>query len=286
MKRALFLVVLTTLAFTACHRVPDNKPEPVEQEQITLRHVADERFYSVTMQPSWEDTLFVFGIDNKLDVDWPDGLTPDAERELMKKLFDDETSTTFEEACERMLSTNWFEEDEDMAIKEVRQSNGLSDDEWSSYLMVESTARTDGELLSVTINSEMYRAQAAHGIYYGREFIYDTRERKVVHLSDLVDTALLGPVIMLAVEDLEVNADVREVVHEEYGEYPSVTSLPVPDEFVIDSTRSTIVLYYQVYEIACYASGAQAVVLPVFWLSKHLELTPYAKRLFGPTAYL
>lgn len=32
--------------------------------------------------------------------------------------------------------------------------------------------------------------------------------------------------------------------------------------------------------------GIQAVTLPIFWLSKHVRLTPYAKGLFGPECYV
>lgn len=35
-----------------------------------------------------------------------------------------------------------------------------------------------------------------------------------------------------------------------------------------------------------FACGIQSVVLPIFWLSKHVPLTPYAKRLFGPGSYI
>jgi hypothetical protein len=32
--------------------------------------------------------------------------------------------------------------------------------------------------------------------------------------------------------------------------------------------------------------GIPAVAMPIFWLSKHAELSPYAKRIFGPGSYL
>ena len=46
--------------------------------------------------------------------------------------------------------------------------------------------------------------------------------------------------------------------------------------------KCNITLVYQIYHIAPFASGIQEVVLPIFWLSKHIPLTPYAKRIFGP----
>ena len=87
----------------------------------------------------------------------------------------------------------------------------------------------------------------------------------------------MGPVIARAVEDLTVNSDVQKALFDVNPE-----RLPVTADFTIDSTRSTITLVYQVYEIASYADGIQEIVLPIFWLSKHIPLTPYAKSLFGP----
>ncbi len=62
--------------------------------------------------------------------------------------------------------------------------------------------------------------------------------------------------------------------------------MPMPDDFFIDCTRSAIIVNYGLYHIAPYACGIQSVVLPIFWLSKHVDLTPYSKRLFGPGSYI
>ena len=100
----------------------------------------------------------------------------------------------------------------------------------------------------------------------------------MVHLNDLVDTSKLGEIVVRAIEDLVVNKDVQECL---FDEYRNVEKMPVADNFFIDSTRSTITLVYQQYDITPYACGLPSVVMPIFWLSKHTELTPYAKKLFN-----
>lgn len=60
----------------------------------------------------------------------------------------------------------------------------------------------------------------------------------------------------------------------------------MPASFFIDSARNDITVGYDLYDIQPYACGIPTVVLPIFWLSKHVELTPYAKRLFGPDSYI
>ena len=88
---------------------------------------------------------------------------------------------------------------------------------------------------------------------------------------------------MRAIEDLTVNKEVCDCL---YDGYKNGETIIVPDNFFIDSTRSTITVVFQQYDIAPYACGLPSVVMPIFWLSKHTELTPYAKKLFGKGSYI
>ena len=148
-----------------------------------------------------------------------------------------------------------------------------------SYGHLASTVTRDSNLVTMLVTSDTYMAYAAHGLYMIDYVVMDLDTKKIVHLNDLVDTAQLGEVIVRAIEDLEVNKDTRDCMFEEYRTAGRVV---VPDNFFIDSTRSVINVVFQQYDITPYACGIQTVSLPIFWLSKHIPLTPYCKELFGP----
>ena len=221
------------------------------------------------------DTL---GVENSYSLAWPSEgmLTPEAERELLLRCFGDSTATTFDEAADRWLNLSWLYEDDqpDLHKKIVDTLPRLP----YNYSDLKSEYSASGNIGTFSISQEINVYHAAHGIYFDQYVNIDLNTRQVIHLSDLVDTALLGEVIVRAVEDLTVNKDVLDCL---FDDYQQTGRLPVPEDFFIDSTRSTITLVYQLYEIAPYACGIQNIVLPIFWLSKHIPLTPYAKELFG-----
>ena len=99
----------------------------------------------------------------------------------------------------------------------------------------------------------------------------------------MTDTALLCEAIARAIQDLDVNKDIRECLYEEFGD---AERMPNNFNFLIDSARNGIIVEYGLYEIAPYACGIQSVYLPIFWLSKHVPLTAYAKKIFGPDSYI
>ncbi len=218
------------------------------------------------------------GVENCYSLVWPAKgmLTPEAEHELLLRCFGDSTATTFEQAADRWLNNTWMYEDDFNCIqKEVVDS---LPDLMYNYAKLESEYTADREIGSFHIWGETFNVGAAHGMYFSQNVNIDLNTRQIIHLSDLVDTATLGEVIVRAVEDLTVNKDVLDCL---FDDYQQTGRLPVPQDFFIDSTRSTITLVYQLYEIAPYACGIQSIVLPIFWLSKHTPLTPYAKELFG-----
>ena len=271
MKRITLLLLSATLlaALCGCHRG--------EKEFVTtLRE--DTRHMTLTFAEEYFPAGNTIGVENCYSLAWPaEGmLTPEAEHELLLRCFGDSTATTFEQAADRWLNNTWMYEDDFNCIqKEVVDS---LPDLMYNYAKLESEYTADREIGSFHIWGETFNVGAAHGLYFSQNVNIDLNTRQIIHLSDLVDTATLGEVIVRAVEDLTVNKDVLDCL---FDEYKQTGRLPVPQDFFIDSTRSTITLVYQLYEIAPYACGIQSIVLPIFWLSKHTPLTPYAKELFG-----
>lgn len=284
MRRTLILLLMAALTLSACHRGSTTSDEEM-RTPLTMRHVAAERHYEVLLHYNWNDTTDICGINNSIDIVWPDNMPLEAQRELLFKLFGD-TLDDFDQACEAALSTNWFDDEDNMTILDMRQTETANNEVFSNYHVVQCDMTNDDELFAFNIYREDYFAYAVHPMHYDRWFTYDNETQRVVHLEDLIDTAQLRPVIVRALFDLPVNQETKECVYDLMSAIGDDEFLTLPDDFFIDSTRSTIVLVYQPYEIACYACGVQYITLPIFWLSKHLELTPYAKRLFGPTAYL
>lgn len=270
MKRLTFGLLLLGALASACHR-DDALFRTQTLEGTACYEITDPEWNFPDGQP--------IGIKNNYSVQWPAArqLTPQAERELMYCIFGDSTATDARQAADKWLHDIDFYQDNGIALRTIPS---IDEDRDHAYANLKATCSRNGNLVTYQINTESFIAHAAHGMYTARNVIIDLDTRNIVHLSDLLtDTDALHKVIVRAIEDLDVNKDVREVL---YLENEQLTALPIPDDFLIDSTRSVITLVYQVYDIACYAAGMQFVDLPIFWLSKHIPLTPYAKELFGP----
>ena len=226
----------------------------------------------------WPD-IDKLGLRNSYTLVWPDKgvLTPEAEQELLLRYFGDSTATSFEQAADRWLNTSWLYEEDMPSLKKLTVDS-IPDGMPYNYGELRSEYSANGNIGTFSIFEECSAYLAAHGMYFAQYLNIDLDTRQVIHLNDLVDTAQLGEVIVRAVEDLTVNKEVLDCL---FDDYQQTGRLPVPQDFFIDSTRSTITLVYQLYEIAPYACGIQNIVLPIFWLSKHIPLTPYAKELFG-----
>lgn len=277
MKKNFFVPILVALvALTSCNHAADTSA-------LTQNLQGSRSFLLTADEQLWpgDDTL---GVCNSYALAWPaDGfLSADDEREMILCTFGDSSSTTFQAAADRWLDNSWLYED-DLPLVHKHPADTLPAHLQYNYAKLESRVVADSNLLTYVISQETSAAYAAHGLYATRYVTVDADTRRIVHLSDLVDTTLLGPVIVRALHDLTTNQSVLESL---FDEYQQAETLPQPDDFFIDSTRSTITLVYQLYAIAPYACGIQSVVLPIFWLSKHIPLTPYAKELFGPEAYL
>ena len=276
MKKILSLtLILTIVVLTGCGK--KNGP-------FTTFSISGMRSYMVkTDDPYLPETLNPCGVENSYSLVWPTKgmMTKDAEKELIMQVFNDSTSTSVNEASQRWLSNLWLYED--TKALETTTVDSVSGKESYTYAHLSNDIKQHDNLATFITSTETFLAGAAQGLYTVQYLTYDRKAKRVIHLNDLVDTSKMGETIVRAIEDLVVNKDISDCMFEEYHKAGKVA---VVDNFFIDSTRSTITIVFQQYDIAPYACGLQSVVLPIFWLSKHVELTPYAKKLFGKGSYL
>jgi hypothetical protein len=196
--------------------------------------------------------------------------------------FGDSTTTNAEKAAKAWLAKPYIYEEDGVAPNN-KAVDSLDESQEFCYVNIKCNVEHDSTLATFAVNMECY-ALGAHGFYSVDYLTVDLTSGKAIHLTDLVaDTNLLREAIARAIQDLEVNKDVHECL---YDEFRDTICMPMPQNFIIDSARNSITVVYDLYEIQPYACGIPSVILPIFWLSKHVELTPYAKRIFGPDSYI
>ena len=266
-----FTFALAALLMAGCHH---------DNPEFSTRTMADSLclYYSDGPDDPWP-----IYEKKSYSVAWPAAgtLSAAAQRELMGLCFDDSAAASVEDAAQRWLRRIWFTDDESLQGEVI---GAIADTIEHSYVHLQSTCRTDSALATFTVNTESFGAGAAHGLYSSHTLTVDLESGEVVHLTDLVaDTNGLCEAIARAVFDLDANRAVRECL---FDEYQGADRMPMPDDFFVDSARNSITVSYDLYHIQPYACGIPSVVLPIFWLSKHVALTPYAKRLFGPDSHL
>ncbi len=275
MSKKIILVLTSILLLTiACRQ---------QQTQFTTRTIQDkrclEKVFNETL-PIIEDNRWQ--VENKYSIQWPDKgcLSTELERVLIQHIFADTTARTIEDAAEQFLNETWQDDEETLSIRTIDSISVTS----YSYALITGTCLIDDNLATFTINKEFYTVGAAHGYYMTDNVTIDLNTQKIIHLEDLIDTAELGEILIRALEDLVVNREDGNTTDCLFDEYKE--RLPLPDCFFIDSTRSVITAVYNPYSVQPYCCGMLFVKMPVFWLSKHTPLTPYAKEIFGPDAYL
>lgn len=276
MKRLTICLALSVLLMAGC----DNT-----KKEFSTRSISGMQCYQLTYDEEMGPCGKTLGLKKSYTVDWPaKGILPaEAERELMKLCFDDSISSNIDKAISDWLAKPYIYTDEGLPTH-VKAVDTLDETSQYSYIHVECNAGHDSTLALFNVSIETFGAGAAHGIHSSHSLTVDLKSGNIVHLTDLVsDTNLLCEAVARAIFDLETNKDIRDCL---FDEFQNADRMPMPTDFFIDSTRSTIVVSYDLYHIQPYACGIPSVVLPVFWLSKHVELTPYAKRLFGPGSYL
>ena len=116
----------------------------------------------------------------------------------------------------------------------------------------------------------------------GQEFSLEATEITAVLAPG--ETELLDRLPRLHYADLSGSEAIDEIAAWASA-HPNVSvryTIPLPNGALLPSDTVS----YDLYHIQPYACGIPSVVLPIFWLSKHVSLTPFAKRLFGPDSYV
>lgn len=215
------------------------------------------------------------GLVNSFNLVWPcpGKMTSEAEHELLVRYFGDTEAKDIDQVASVWLDdVSIYDEDEVRIVK----VDTLPDTMEYSYSKIEGTCSSDGVVACFMIGKSNYEVGSAHMLYTAEYVNVDVRSGNVIHLSDLVDTTVLGEVLYRAVNGLEVNKSVRESL---FDEYVQSEVLPLSNDFIIDGAGRTITVNYQVYDIAPYAYGIQSVVLPLDWLFGQVTVTDYARSL-------
>ena len=282
MKRLTLIIGLLVLTLAGCkHDKPGNTHEGTV---FATRTLSGEQCYQVTFDKEKEPWGIDFVTKTDYTLAWPaeGAMSAEAERELLQLCFMDSTATNFDEAAQRWLAMPFSYEDEfDCKRKPI---DAIDENEDYGFMHLESIVTEDSTLAVFTIKSESFVVGAAHGMYSVDYLTIDKASGNAIHLADLVtDTNLLCEAVARAIQDLDVNKEMRECL---FDEFRDAARMPMPGNFIVDSARNSITVVYNLYEIAPYACGIQSVVLPIFWLSKHVPLSPYAKRHFGPESHI
>jgi hypothetical protein len=270
MKKIAFTLFIVSLLMFGC------KQEP---KSFSTHNVSGNKYWITTYANEGEK----IGAEVSYDIVWPDQgvISAAAERELITICFGDSSSKSFDEALRKWVGNAHIVED---GYGEYTPVDKLDTIEVGESHTLESSCRVDSTLALFIIKRYDYAFHAAHGLYSVDYLTVDLNSGETAHITDLVtDTALLCEAIARAIQDLDVNKDIRECLYEEFGD---AERMPNNFNFLIDSVRNGIIVEYGLYEIAPYACGIQSVYLPIFWLSKHVPLTAYAKKLFGPDSYI
>lgn len=261
-------LLLAALLFAGCHK----------KKEFGIYTVSGERCYLQVFDEPFIFDLDTIGTKITYAVDWPDEglLSNSALRELQYVCFGDSTAASVEQAAQQWMDGIVFYDEG----HRVPEKSGDGYEGGVSIAELEGGWEVNDNLATFSAFLQYSPFGAAHGTYSCNILTVDLESGNAVHLADLVtDTNLLCEAVAHAIQDLDVNGEVRECL---FDEFRDVERMPLPRDFVIDSALNGITVFYSLYEVAPYACGIQAVTLPIFWLSKHVPLTPYAKRLFGP----
>lgn len=264
MKKLTFYLIICLVLLTGCKQ---------GTKEFTTHIVSGEKCWLQIFDEPYIFDLDTIGVKVTYSLQWPDKgvISPAAERELTFLCFGDSNTVNVESAIQ-----GWIVED----VSDLQPVESFNEEQDYSYLDIKGTCQKDSMLATFIIQTEGFPLGAAHGMHSTDFLTVDLETRNAIHLTDLVtDTNLFCEAVARAIQDLEVNKEIRECL---FDEFRDVDRMPLPHNFTIDSARNGIIVYYGLYEIAPYCCGIQEVVLPIFWLSKHVPLTPYAKRLFGP----
>lgn len=278
MKRTALILMSAVVLFAACNNQPAENDElfplplKVYKGNYCMELTTGENVPVIDSN--------VLDVQNEYNLAWPDMtlLGEEVQKELIMLAFNDGESSTLEEAGKKFLSHTWMEDDDYFQVLKSKRIDSVRVYP-HNYASVKGTVRQDGNLLHFSVNTENNVAFAAHGTYGWNTLIVDRTTEKVVRLVDMMDTVGLGTVLIRALNELPVNKENGNTTECLFDEFKQ--SLPQPDGFYLDSTRSQLGVYYNIYNAQPYACGMLFVDMPIDWLKNQVTLTAYGKEILG-----
>lgn len=246
-------------------------------KDIQFARLTDSGFYNCIA--ATETDTVDFSVEKRYDVQWPENAPIVLQKILAQQAFEG-ADVDWEDACMEYVEDVFLLEGETLQrsvrVDKVTDCKHI-DTRRCGRLLVD--YRQDGDLYCFEIKKSFKPHAEAKGEMKALYVTYDNEHNKIVRLNDLVDSALLGPVIVRALKELEVNKATDAVLKEAHRE-----AVPVTGNFYIDDSRCTLHLVYQPGEIAPAADGIQTITMPLSWLSKQVKLKHYGKKTFRSTA--
>ena len=281
MNKLTFTSVAVILLLVACHQ-----PTPQEEsfQPLPIHMLKGKSCFEIKALEALTLLNDVYlDVENEFTLAWPDlsGFSPQVRAELSLMAFGDSNSTSLQEAGKHFLSRTWVEDDDLFPQGSAIQRRKLDSVRFlpHNYVTVNGEVRQDRNLLHFSVNYEHNVAFAAHGTYGYRTLIVDRATDRIVCLCDLMDTTGLGLLLLRALDEVPSNRENGNTAECIDGEYQH--RLPPPDGFTIDSNRTTITAFYNIYSVQCYGCGMLFVEMPVAWLDANATLTPYGKEIFA-----
>lgn len=293
MKKVLFCMAAVAVLLSGCvndndgkrhKKKHDTEASKEEFEQLKIANKSGALYYKFEVEEPMfgEGSTMMYG-SRKYDIVWPENGSRDLQERLTELAFGRKSIDPDTEGRRFLKDIVW--NDGSTYFKEIQEAEMPKNLEYGEddFDHVNIKFTQDSNLYIFEMEESMYPYGAAHGAYASVFVVYDAGEKRVVKLSDLIDTNGLGTTIKSALTDLVVNKGAKESV---YSEVLHQRSIEVTENFYIGNDRSNITLRYLEYEIAPYCEGPTDVVMPIYWLSKHNQLTEYGKRVFGEGSYL
>jgi len=123
--------------------------------------------------------------------------------------------------------------------------------------------RFDSKYLSIKFDKYFYGIGGAHGLPTIHSFNYDFQTKRILSLGDLFKfgSGYLKEISRYCISDLEkkLSKDNAEVMME-WLEAGAAATRENYRQFGI--TENELIIYFDVYQVACYVSGSQAVHIP------------------------
>ena len=264
------------MAFAACQgsQEPQDSSKQTDtivaqDETLVLEQRTGERCYSIDYEGITEKILK----RHRYYINWPSDDHPVLQRAILENAFG-KGAKDFDEAAEQFLASSDIDGFKDLKATVVKETKNF---EPNDYRDIQVICENEKRFYSFRVTIDEYGFGAAHPNAAVNYINYDIREKRLIQLSDLMDTTRLSSIARKALRSLPENKETLECVYSKDDIYASSI-------FTIDLDKNEIILVYEPYDIGPYACGILQIHLPVGWLSQELQLTPYCNELFHLTA--